>query len=120
MPRNAAATSRLSVDDWVAAALELLAEEGPSGVKIDRLCVRLGVTKGSFYWHFTDLESFLTAVADRWGETRDARKGPFAQLEAIQPRERLRRIIAELADSHDWALERAVREWARTDASVAE
>jgi AcrR family transcriptional regulator len=118
MPRNAAATSRLSVDDWVAAALELLAEEGPSGVKIDRLCVRLGVTKGSFYWHFTDLEAFLTAVAGRWGEARDARRATFAELQSLEPRERLRRMVEALEDPQEWALERAVREWARTDDSV--
>jgi AcrR family transcriptional regulator len=119
MPRNAPAP-RLSVDDWVTAALDLLAEDGPSGVKIDRLCVRLGVTKGSFYWHFKDLEGFLTAVADRWGEARDARRGRFAELEELEPRERLRAMIDELTDPRDWALERAVREWARTDPSVAE
>jgi AcrR family transcriptional regulator len=119
MPRNSPAP-RLSVDDWVSAALDLLAEEGPSGVKIDRLCVRLGVTKGSFYWHFKDLQGFLTTVADRWGEARDARRGRFAELEEIEPRERLRRMMDELTDPHEWALERAVREWARTDPSVAE
>ena len=120
MASKPATNPRLSVDDWVAAALELLAEEGPGGVKIDRLCVRLGVTKGSFYWHFTDLASFLTAVADRWGETRDARQATFARLEELEPRERLARMIEEFSDPTDWALERAVREWARNDAAVAE
>src|SRR4051794_24485540 len=118
--RNSPASSRLSVDDWVEAALELLAEEGPSGVKIDRLCVRLGVTKGSFYWHFSDLAGFLAAVADRWGATRDERQAAFNELEALPPRERLSRILDEFADPREWALERAVREWARTDASVSE
>jgi AcrR family transcriptional regulator len=120
MPRNAPATSRLSVDDWVAAALELLAEDGPSGVKIDRLCVRLGVTKGSFYWHFEDLEAFLGAVAVRWGEARDARRATFAELEALEPRERLGRMMEALADPREWSLERAVREWARSDGFVSE
>ena len=121
MPRNAqATTSRLSVDDWVAAALELLAEEGPGGVKIDRLCVRLGVTKGSFYWHFSDLAGFLAVVADRWGETRDARRATFDEFAGLPPRERLGRMIEAFNDPREWALERAVREWARTDASVAE
>jgi AcrR family transcriptional regulator len=117
---NSPASSRLSVDDWVEAALELLAEEGPGGVKIDRLCVRLGVTKGSFYWHFTDLASFLAAVADRWGRGRDARQATFAELESLEPRERLARMIAEFGDPREWALERAVRDWARTDPSVRE
>jgi len=119
MPRSApASSSRLSVDDWIDAGLELLAEEGPSGVKIDRLCVRLGVTKGSFYWHFKDLAAFLKAVADRWGSSRDERREVFAELEALAPRERLSRLLDEFADPAGWALERAVREWARTDESV--
>jgi Bacterial regulatory proteins, tetR family len=43
--------SRLSVDDWIQAGFAILAEEGIKALKIDRLCRRLGVTKGSFYWH---------------------------------------------------------------------
>src|SRR3954447_7836130 len=120
MPRSAPAGSRLSVDDWIDAGVEVLAEEGPSGVKIDRLCVRLGVTKGSFYWHFTDLAAYLKAVADRWGEARDRRRATFSELASGEPRERLSRMLDEFADPRDWALERAVREWARTDATVAE
>src|SRR3954452_13906548 len=119
MPRSDGAP-RLSVDDWIDAGLELLAEEGPSGVKIDRLCVRLGVTKGSFYWHFTDLAAFLTAVADRWGQARDERRAAFAELEALEPRERLSRMLDQFADPREWGPERAMREWARTDASVAQ
>jgi len=119
MPRSApASSSRLSVDDWIDAGLELLAEEGPSGVKIDRLCVRLGVTKGSFYWHFKDLAAFLKAVADRWGASRDERRAVIAELESLEPRERLSRMLDQFADPSGWALERAVREWARTDATV--
>ena len=120
MARSTAAPARLSVDDWVAAALELLADEGLSGVKVDRLCQRLGVTKGSFYWHFSDLRSLLEAVAERWGTARDARRARFEELAAVEPHERLRLMTAELADQKEWSLERAVREWARTDERVRE
>jgi AcrR family transcriptional regulator len=113
-------TSRLSVDDWIEAGLELLAEEGPGGVKIDRLCVRLGVTKGSFYWHFTDLAAFFKAMAARWGALRDERRVVYAQLEELEPRERLSRMLDEFADPRDRGLERAARDWARTDATVHE
>ena len=37
----------LSVDDWVQAGFAILAEEGIKALKIDRLCRRLSVTKGS-------------------------------------------------------------------------
>ncbi len=113
-------TSRLTVDDWVEAALELLANEGVGAVKIDRLCVQLGVTKGSFYWHFEDLASFLTAVANRWGETRDSLRTEFEGLRDVEPRERISRMLQLLVSPDGFALERAVRDWARTDESVRE
>jgi AcrR family transcriptional regulator len=52
---RATMNSRLTVDDWVQAGFAILAEEGIKALKIDRLCRRLDVTKGSFYWHFTDI-----------------------------------------------------------------
>jgi AcrR family transcriptional regulator len=112
--------TRLSVDEWVDAGVELLAEEGLSAVKIDRLCKQLGVTKGSFYWHFTDLAAFLAALADRWGQLRDARQAAFAEIADVEPRERIAEMMEILLDPDEWALERAVREWARTDESVRE
>jgi AcrR family transcriptional regulator len=112
--------TRLSVDEWVDAGIELLADEGLAAVKIDRLCKQLGVTKGSFYWHFSDLAAFLAALADRWGELRDARRAAFAELAELPPRERIATMMELLLDPDEWALERAVREWARTDESVRE
>jgi AcrR family transcriptional regulator len=110
--------TRLSVDDWVDAGVELLGDEGLGAVKIDRLCKQLGVTKGSFYWHFADLAAFLAAVADRWGERRDARKAAFAELAGVEPRQRIAEMMELLLAPGEWSLERAVREWARTDESV--
>ena len=113
-------TSRLSVDDWVSCALEVLADEGVSGIKIGTLCKRLGVTKGSFYWHFPDLEAFLHAVAEHWGHTRDADVASFAELDSVEPAERLRLMMLRFTDTSGWPLERAVREWARTNEWVRE
>lgn len=44
--------NRLSADDWAQAALDLIAEQGVGAVAVEPLARRLGVTKGSFYWHF--------------------------------------------------------------------
>lgn len=113
-------SSRLSVDDWVACALEVLADEGVGGIKIGTLCRRLGVTKGSFYWHFEDLEAFLGAVAEHWAAGREAAVASFVELESVEPAERLRLMMMRFADTEGWPLERAVREWARTNAWVHE
>jgi AcrR family transcriptional regulator len=111
---------RLSADDWLELGFWLLAEEGLAGVKIDRLCAQMGATKGSFYWHFTDLSAYMEALAKRWGDARDSARAAIAELEYLEPAERLHQMMEVLANPRQWTLERAVREWARSDRGVAE
>jgi AcrR family transcriptional regulator len=58
--------SRLSVDDWAAVALDALVAGGVAAVAVEPLAVRLGATKGSFYWHFTNRDALLRAALDLW------------------------------------------------------
>ena len=111
--------SRLSVDDWIQAGFAILAEEGIKALKIDQLCRRLGVTKGSFYWHFTDMPHYRTALVQAWGELRDDDRRHFGELAALPPRERLSEMMSSLVSARHWTLERAMREWARTDEDAA-
>ena len=63
----------MSADDWAARSLEVLKDEGIGAVQINRLCAEFGVTRGSFYWHFADLDALKEAIAARWcAETRTA------------------------------------------------
>jgi AcrR family transcriptional regulator len=61
-------------DEWGDAALEALAEGGPEAVRVEALAVRLGVSKGGFYWHFTGrpalVEEMLDAPIDPGAEPR--------------------------------------------------
>ncbi|MFG1929111.1 TetR/AcrR family transcriptional regulator [Mycobacterium sp. NPDC048908] len=113
------ASNRLSVDDWIQAGFAILAEEGIKALKIDRLCRRLEVTKGSFYWHFTDIASYRSALVQAWGEMRGNDRSDLVELASLTPRERLSRMMSSLVSPRHWTLERAMREWARTDADVA-
>jgi AcrR family transcriptional regulator len=113
------ANSRLSVDDWIQAGFAILAEEGIKALKLDRLCARLGVTKGSFYWHFTDMPGYRAALVQAWGELRDDDRRHFGELSGLPPRERLSEMMSSLVSARHWTLERAMREWARTDDSAA-
>jgi len=119
MERAGAATSRLTVDDWVQAGFSILAEEGITALKIDRLCSRLAVTKGSFYWHFADIAGYRATLIDAWGELRDGDRRHFADMAGVPPRERLSEMMSSLLSARHWTLERAMREWARTDDAVA-
>jgi len=111
----AARDSRLSVEDWIEAGYATIADDGLQALKIDRLCTRLGVTKGSFYWHFSDMAGYRSALIDNWAAHRDDNPG----ITDLPARQRLSAMVAGLVSPQHWRLERAMREWARTDAAVA-
>lgn len=110
----------LTVDDWLDAGYALLAEDGVKGLKIDRLCRRVGATKGSFYWHFEHMDGYRAALASAWGEWRDDDHRAMDALSSQAPRERLEAMMGMLISPRQWTLERSMREWARSDAAVAE
>ncbi|RDH74359.1 TetR/AcrR family transcriptional regulator [Mycolicibacterium moriokaense] len=110
---------RLSADDWIQAGFALLADGGPNALRIDRLCERLGVTKGSFYWHFSDLHAYRTALLHAWGSLHDQDRQRFESSSGVEPRQRLRNMMQAVVGPQQWALERAMRVWALTDEDVA-
>jgi AcrR family transcriptional regulator len=80
--------SRLSAADWEQAALDVIAEQGVAAVAVEPLARRLGVTKGSFYWHFGTRDELLEATLRRW-EQADA-ENLVGQVDRINdPRQRL-------------------------------
>lgn len=109
---------RLSASDWVDRALDILTADGVEAVKIPRLCAELGVTRGSFYWHFADLDELLRAVADRWAERTRAELNGLAELEKMPPTERLVRMTGMLISGQFIGVERQIREWARADTLI--
>ena len=60
------ASRRLSRDDWASAALTAIAEGGVDAVAVEPLAVRLGATKGSFYWHFRNRDELIEAALRVW------------------------------------------------------
>lgn len=74
------AKQNLTAAAWAEAALDAIAGGGLDAVAVEPLARRLGVTKGSFYWHFANRDALLRAALERWeqAETDDivARVGP--------------------------------------------
>ncbi|GAA0951714.1 TetR/AcrR family transcriptional regulator [Actinocorallia libanotica] len=112
------ARPRVSRRDWVEAAYQELVRSGEPGIGINALAARLGVTKGSFYWHFRDRSELLRALLDRWAHERTDEVLGLAFGTTPDPRERLRRIQALGAEVA--SLDRAMRLWAQHDPDAAE
>lgn len=86
------ATRRLERTDWIAAGLDALERDGVDAVAVVPLARELGVTRGSFYWHFTSRDELLAAVLERW-ETEHSGDVLRAAAAIADPRVRLREIL---------------------------
>lgn len=107
---------------WIDFATDVLAEDGVDGLRVEVLARKLGVTKGSFYWHFKDRQALLNATITAW---RDARVQEVEQQVAIPAHEahaQIRRILDQYAtqpNQQRMRTELALRDWARRDILVA-
>ena len=100
--------NRLGADDWAKAALGVIATVGVEHVTVEGLGRRLGVTKGSFYWHFADRQALITSALDLW--ERRATVDIIEQLGVIvDPVVRLRALFTtSLGDVIDGSLDAAL------------
>ncbi len=93
MPKKRTGGTRLGAPtltavDWAEAALQLIAEKGLGALTVAALATRLGVTKGSFYWHFKGRSNVLAAALTQWEQR--ATSEAITGLEAVaDPRRRL-------------------------------
>jgi AcrR family transcriptional regulator len=85
----------LTAADWADAALQLIAERGLRALTVGTLATRLGVTKGSFYWHFQSRSDLLAAALAHWEQraTTEAMKG----LEAVDDPQRRLALMLDAA-----------------------
>jgi AcrR family transcriptional regulator len=99
-PTQRASRSSVSAADWVDAAVEAFARGGLAAVRVEPLARQLGVTKGSFYWHFSDREALLAAVVERWeSEHTDAMIAEAQRGDTAA--ERLRRLLFAVSSRFD-------------------
>ena len=111
-------TERLSREDWIHSALELLSTAGVEGVKIVPLAERLGVTSGSFYWHFKNRRELHDALLDYW-----EREMTDAAIEAAKrfkgpPKERIWRLMEQVMTAGLARFDLAISHWVQSDAAA--
>jgi AcrR family transcriptional regulator len=85
----------LSAESWAEAALDAIARGGVSAVAVEPLAKELGVTKGSFYWHFPNREALLDAALELW-ERRET-EAVLDKVRREDPRRRIEMLFREVA-----------------------
>jgi len=111
---------RLTRDNWLALALEILAQEGRAKIKIECIAERLGVTRGSFYAHFPDRRDFNNSIAVYWAETLTSKALANLRLNKGSAQERLLMLIQRVKDDDLPKYDIVMRAWALDEPLVAE
>ncbi|MFN7645106.1 MAG: TetR family transcriptional regulator [Burkholderiales bacterium] len=118
-------SQRLGPDQWLDAAHAAVVAGGFGNVRVLPLAQALGITRGSFYWHFADHAELVAALIGRWHRREiEADRA----LEAASSDDPLADLLAVLdaalarggSDLADLRFELALRSHGRQDPAVAE
>jgi AcrR family transcriptional regulator len=116
------ALTRTPRSSWIDEGLRALGRGGPDAVRIEPLARALGISKGGFYWHFSDRQALLEEMLDAWERTMVDEVIEAVEAGGEDARSRLRRLFALAVASGGELLkvELAIRDWARREEAVAE
>jgi len=111
---------KVTRQDWLNAAMDVLITHGVERVKILTLAERLCVSRSSFYWYFKDRADLLDALLDHWEGTNTA--ALVAQTTA--PAQTITAAVCNVfccvvnPTLFNISLDFAVRDWARRSSAV--
>jgi AcrR family transcriptional regulator len=108
--------ARANRSAYLESALDVLAGAGSEGLTISELCARLGVTKGSFYHHFSGMPEFVTALLEFWEDQRSRRL--IAESAAVPDPEARFELLSDIAVGLPHEAEAALRAWGRSNTEV--
>lgn len=112
--------TRLTRHDWVIASVETLRDHGPEALKVVKLAKLLGVTSGSFYWHFEDRAALRDAILEFWDTELTDRFIEQAAALDDDPFEQLKTIMFAILSTDEARYEHSLRVWAMSDPAVRE
>ena len=112
-------TNRLSKAQWLESALEVLATKGGAALRIQDMCEALGVSRGSFYWHFADREDFINATLIHWHEKYTKTVPPIVEALGTDPEDRLLVLLKTVFEKNLIRYDMPIREWASRDREIA-
>ncbi len=106
---------RVTKEQWLSAALEALLEGGIENVKVEKLARQLNISKSGFYWHFKNRRDLLKEIIGYWSREYTEVIAGNIELKALNPKERLFKIMQTIQDYSLARYDTAMRAWALSD-----
>ena len=111
---------RLNREDWIRGAFEMLCTGGVESVKIVPLAEQLGVTSGSFYWHFKNRRELHDALLAYWEHEMTDAAIDAATTFPGPPKKRIWFLMEQVMNLGLARYDLAIWHWAQSDAAVQE
>ncbi len=111
---------RLNREDWLRETLKVLQYRGVDGVKIVVIAESLGVTSGSFYWHFKNLRDLLDSLLEFWEREMTDAVVHMAKAFDGPPEDRILNLMLQVMEEDAATYDHAISIWARKDPAANE
>lgn len=98
----------------------MIAQDGAQAIKVERLARQIGVSKGSFYWFFRDLDDLRVRAFDHWRVAYNDSVFLAARASTGTPAERLSQLVEGVFRSELGRYDAAMRAWALRDRDIAQ
>lgn len=111
---------KVTRQDWLNLALDVLISDGIERVKVLTLADRMEVSRSSFYWYFKSRQALLDALLEQW----EARTTAGMLMQAARPAKTITEAVLQVQqcvvnrDLFDTPLDFAVRDWSRRSEKV--
>ena len=110
---------RLGKKQWFGKAIEVLAESGVEGIKIERLAKELGKSRNGFYYHFQNRDHFLEELLDYWEHDYTRIISSDKTIQQLSPEDRLEKVVEIVQEQELTRYDLAIIFWARKDQRAA-
>ena len=110
---------QLTRDDWLDHALQL-SLQGIDQVRVAPLAKSMGVTTGSFYWHFKNRRELLDGLLDYWEREMTDTAISQARQFGGSPTDRILQLMQAVMDNNMARYDLAFWAWSQSDDQVSQ
>lgn len=107
---------RLDKNSWLLEGFKTLEAEGFSRITIDNLCEKQKRSKGSFYYHFKNIDGYIEELMKYW-----VQEYTIVFIEKIEKKEtpnQKYRTLVDMAMEAPYKIEQVIRAWGYSNSIV--